>query len=404
MLDSKNVRQLAYLIKIDNVTPIPGYDRVELAHIGGWTVVVGKDEFKPNDIAVYFEIDSKVPEVKPFTDMEFLASKHYKIKTQKMCKSISQGLLMSIANFGWRVKDDIVYDDEGHTHLLINDSRFLTEKLGVVHAAPDQRKIRNRGKYTGMIQRHNKLLKTFPFSWLMKRKWGKEFLFLFLGKKTDKKSDWPAWVKKTDEERVENMTWVLEDKTPWIATEKIDGTSTTTLRRRHKLFGDKYEYFVCSRNVCFNKPDKKCFYSRNVYLDMSEKYHMEDVLKKLLSDDLEYVTIQGETYGHGIQDNDYGSEHTLAIFNVIFGNKDGTSRRLNPIEMTELLEWLNLPGVPVLNESYILPDTVEELRDYVNSEVSRINGKMKEGIVFRSFDGVRSFKCVSPEYLIKHHA
>ena len=34
---------------------------------------------------------------------------------------------------------------------------------------------------------------------------------------------------------------------------------------------------------------------------------------------------------------------------------------------------------------------------------SKIDGKMREGIVFRSLDAQRSFKCVSPEYLIKFH-
>ena len=99
MLNKNNERELAYVVIIDAITPIEGYDRVELAHVGGWTIVVGKGEFKAGDPAIYFEIDSKLPEVEPFTNMEFLAKKHYKIKTQKMCKSISQGLLMSAVNF-----------------------------------------------------------------------------------------------------------------------------------------------------------------------------------------------------------------------------------------------------------------------------------------------------------------
>ena len=103
MLNKNNERELAYVVIIDEVTPIKGYDRVELAHVGGWTIVVGKGEFKSGDPAIYFEIDSKLPEVEPFTNMEFLAKKKYKIKTQKMCKSLSQGLLMSAANFGWTI-------------------------------------------------------------------------------------------------------------------------------------------------------------------------------------------------------------------------------------------------------------------------------------------------------------
>ena len=73
--------------------------------------------------------------------------------------------------------------------------------------------------------------------------------------------------------------------------------------------------------------------------------------------------------------------------------------------MRRLLEvGYNVPCVPILNDQYVLPDTVEELREYVNSETSTVNHKMKEGIVFRSLDGVNSFKCVSPEYLLKFHS
>lgn len=81
MLNKDNIRELAYLVTIDAVTPIEGYDRVELAHVGGWTMVVGKGQFHPGEIAVYFEIDSKLPEVKPFTNNDFLAKKRYKVKT-----------------------------------------------------------------------------------------------------------------------------------------------------------------------------------------------------------------------------------------------------------------------------------------------------------------------------------
>ena len=65
---------------------------------------------------------------------------------------------------------------------------------------------------------------------------------------------------------------------------------------------------------------------------------------------------------------------------------------------------LKVDGVDILERDYVLPDTIDELRDYVNSETSKIDNKMREGIVFRSHDGKQSFKCVSPEYLLKYHS
>ena len=404
MLNKDNQRELAYVVLVDDVTPIEGYDRVELAHVSGWTIVVGKGEFKKGDLAIYFEIDSKLPEVKPFIDMEFLAKKKFKVKTQKMCKSISQGLLMSAVNFGWTVTpgNEAIIDDTNTLHFLSDDSRFLTKTLGVTYYVKEDnyRKSKKTDKYTKMAQRHSKLFSKQPYKWLMKRDWGKKILFVFYGEKSDSLK-WPDWVKKTDEERVENMPWILTDKNPWIATEKIDGTSTTFTMKRGKR--DKFEFYVCSRNVVFDKPDKQCYYDSNVYLEMADKYNIEAHMKDMLGvhPEWEWVTIQGETYGSGIQKNDYDlKEKEFRVFNLVTSDRG----RWNTIEMNKFLyEGYGIPCVPILSTEYILPDTVEELREYVHSKVSELNGKLKEGIVFRDLNGEKSFKCVDPEYLIKYH-
>jgi len=87
MLDKNGIRQLAYVVLIDGIEPIPGYDRVEHAIVGGWRVIVQKDQFKVGDPAIYFEIDSRVPSDKEC--FAFLEKRNYKVKTLKMCKTIS---------------------------------------------------------------------------------------------------------------------------------------------------------------------------------------------------------------------------------------------------------------------------------------------------------------------------
>lgn len=413
MLDKNGTRQLAYVVVVDAVTPIKGYDRVELAHVGGWTIVVGKGEFHAGDPAIYFEIDSKLPEVEPFINMEFLAKKHYKIKTQKMCKSLSQGLLMSAANFGWEVgsaqfADGLMYiqDDKGVQHFAEDQSRFLTEQLGVTYAVPEDntRKAASADKYKLMARRHGKLFAYQPFRWLMQRDWGKKLLFFFFGRKRDQRAAWPSWVQKTDEERVQNIPWILEQKGPWVATEKIDGTSTTFTMRRHKgIFGTQYEFLVCSRNVVFDKPDKKCFYETNVYTEMAEKYNIENVLKALLTDhfpEAEWVTIQGETYGAGIQNRDYSiTGHDFYAFNLVVDGKG----RLGSFAGMTLLDKYNIKWVPILDERFMMPDTVDELLTIATGN-SVVDGLPREGIVFRSPDGKQSFKAVSNEFLMRYHS
>lgn len=389
MLNEKKERELAYVVKVDEIRPIEGADRVEVAIVNGWHIMVRKDQFKPGDLAVYFEIDSKVPAEEPFM---FLEPKHFKIKTQKYFKGtvISQGLLMSFEDFGWE-KDAYKLGD------------FLTQKLKVTYAVEEDnaRKASSVDKYKKMAQRHGKLFSHQPFRWLMRRTWGKKVLFLFFGKTSDKKTGWPAWVAKTDEERVENMPWIFDNKSPFVATEKIDGTSTTFTMKRGK-FG-KNDFYVCSRNVVFDKPDKNCFYDTNVYIEMAEKYDIEKILESILTDDptLDWVTLQGETYGAGIQKRDYGlKEHRFAGFNFIT-SKEG---RWDSVRAAKFMTQYNIPWVPILDENYILPDTIEELRAFSHSEGSRIDGVIKEGIVFRSQDGSMSFKCVDPEFLMKYHA
>lgn len=391
MLNKDGQRELAYVVQIDEIRPIPNYDRVEHARVGGWWVIVKKDQFQVGDLAIYIEVDSKVPEKEPFM---FLDKRNFKVKTLKMCKVISQGLLMSAEDFGWKTSD-----------LLAGD--FLTTKLEITYAdaADNRRKAASADKYKLMAQRHGKLFSKQPFRWLMRRTWGKKLLFVFFGKKKDKKNGWPAWVVKTDEERCQNMPWLFpgDKEKEWIATEKIDGTSTTFTM---KGFGRSREFYICSRNVVFDKPDKKCFYETNVYTEMAEKYNIEEVLAEILfrySAVCNFVTIQGETYGEGIQKRDYGlKEHKFMAFNVILGYEDGHTERLNPMEMTDLLFQFDIPCVPIVDEHFIIPETCDELLVLAGG-ASAVDGGMREGLVFRSYDGTESFKAVDNNFLLRFH-
>lgn len=390
-------RELAYVAKITDIKPLDGYDRVEYAKIGdGWWCVVKKGDFNIGDLAIYFEVDSKLPERAEF---EFCAKYNYRVKTQKMCKVLSQGLLMHPKDLNLK---------------NIKEGEGLTEKLGVTYyEAEDNRRKSDTSKYTSMKARHKKFFSTKFGKWLMKREWGRKLCFLLLGKKNDKKLEWPYWVKKTDEERCQNCFSNMKSiNTSWIATEKIDGTSTTFTMRQGKP--KKRKLYICSRNVVFDKPEKedKNFYKDtdgNVYVEMALKYRIEEVLNFILDGNsaMEYITIQGETYGGTIQKRDYGKEHLLAIFNVIYKLKGEVPVRLNPFQMDNYIRNINmtldtaLVTVPIVG-IIGLPNTCEELLLKAEGP-SQIDGKPREGIVLRSEDGVNSFKAVSNSYLLKYH-
>ena len=412
MLDKTGTRQLAYLVYVDAIEPIKGKDRVECAVVGGWRTMVKKNVFKPGYIGIYIEIDSKTPEKEPF---DFLEKYHYKVKTQKFKTFYSQGLLMAPEDFGWDVETNdnglYIVDADGNSHYVNNDSRFLTKQLGITYATADdnKRKAPSADKYKKMAQRHPELFKKKWARWMMRREWGKKVMFFFFGKKKDKKGGWPSWVVKTDEERAQCMSYLFESEdwhdARWIATEKCDGTSTTfTIKRLGKK---KFDFYVCSRNVCFDTPEKadKCFYESNVYLEMAQKYNVKAVLEDILENnkDLEFVTLQGETYGEGIQKRDYSIKgHNFMAFNLIYGYKNGTVKRFNPIEMTVKLSEYCIPCVPIVDEWFKLPATCDELLA-IATDKSMIDGKEREGLVFRDVNGERSFKAVSNEFLIKYH-
>ena len=415
MLNKNNIRELAYLVKIDDIKPIEGKDRVECAVVGGWTIMVKKNQFHPGDVGIYFEVDSKVPEEEPFM---FLSSKNFKIKTQKYKAGNgyfwSQGLLMEPLDFGWVVQpDNSILIPENGEHTVDDESRFLTKILKVTYATEEDniRKSTDPNiKYKAMAARHSNLFKTKPFRWLMKREWGKRFLYIFFGKKKEEnKRKLPTHfsnINKTDQERIENMPWVLGDPTPYIVTQKCDGTSATYILER-KLFG--FEFYVCSRNIRQLASNQKCFYEENYYWECAQKYGIEHKMKTFLQmfPRLKYVCWQGEICGPGIQGNPQGlSETHLFCFHMI----DSEIGKYDIRDAAQIWQEYNMEVVPIVDTCYILPSK-EEFEEFKQSADGYYDGSCCEGkttqpregfVYYKTTDPNFSFKNVSRKYLLKH--
>lgn len=412
MLNKNGERELAYIVIIDEIMPIEGYDRVELARVGGWHVIVQKGQFKVGDPAIYFEVDSKVPSNREC--FAFLAKRKYKIKTIKMCGVISQGLLMHPSDFEWTIKEDndgtpvietYISGKDYKLHRPDDESRFLTKTLGVTHIEDEENKPTQRvDKYKAMAQRRPEVFKRKWARWMMRREWGRKIMYFFFGQKKKKSSEtaFPTkfpYVHKSDEERIENMPFLLKDKQPWIKTQKIDGTSSTYILARGR-FG-KLEKYVCSRNVRQLTPSQKTYHKdieENVYWMMAEKYHIFDFLEKYLYENkLDYVCLQGETAGPSLQGNPHKFKE-ICFFGYNLIRSD--SGRMNSIEAAQICQSAGIPWVPIADSNYILPDDMETLK--LDADGPCIVGEgMREGWVCRSYDGKQSFKNVSREYLLK---
>ena len=205
---------------------------------------------------------------------------------------------------------------------------------------------------------------------------------------------WPEFLQKTDETRIQNMPFILNDKTrKYEVCEKVDGQSGTFfLKKLPKKFPwsrQKYDFGVCSRNLRLFVPDNSSYWT------VARKYKIEEVLHQLIRGN-DWVAIQGECIAPNVQGNKYHvSEPDLYCFNLIypFGRVNGLSARA---EVTHYdLKW-----VPVLETNYTLPDTVEEMLEYATGQ-SALYDTMREGVVVRDYSHGVSFKAVSPEFLIK---
>ena len=386
-------RALAYTVIVDEIREIPGYDRVEHARVGGWWIIVAKaDNIKPGDMCVYFEVDSKVPA----TDerFAFLEKRNYKVKTLKMCKVFSQGLLMPIALFP-EIKSAEVHTD-------------VTDLLGIKYAVDEDNerkanKVNKDKKYQSMAARHAKLFRKPFFRWLMRREWGRKLLFVFFGKKKDNPRGWPThfpYIHKTDEERCENLAHiVLGYKEPLIVTEKLDGTSTTFILERKGR--NKYEFYVLSRNVRQADEKQECYHDHNIYWDMAFKYDVENKLRKFLENypKAEYVCIQGESVG-SVQGNPLKlAEDDFYVFNFI----DSVNGRWASTDGKTMAEEMGMRWVPILDTNYMMPADMEEFKQMATAPSVVNPNVMREGIVLRDPTNDFSFKNVSREYLMKHN-
>lgn len=389
IIDGK--RALAYITIVDEIKPIDGYDRVEYARTNGWWCIISKnDGIHVGDKCVYFEVDSKANAADE--RFAFLEKRHYKIKTQKMCKVISQGLMMPLTLFP-ELKDASVGTD-------------VTDILKVTYAVDEDNARKGNGdpnaKYNSMVTRHKNIFKRKWAKWMMKRAWGRKIMFFIFGKKKDNPKGWPThfpYIHKTDEERCENIPWVLKTPDPLVVTEKLDGTSCTYILEKKKGW-NRYEFYVLSRNVRQKDEKQSCYHDHNIYWDLAFKYDIENKLKEYLkyNPHLDYVCIQGEGVG-SVQGNPLKlNEDDLYVFNFI----DSKIGRFVPTEGREIVESFGMKWVPILDTEYYIHDNMEDFKKFADGK-SVVNPKVKrEGLVIRNPKDDFSFKNVSREYLLKH--
>lgn len=338
------MRKLATIRKIDNIRPIVGADAIECAVVGGWTVVVKKDEFKVGDFAVYLEIDSWVPHnLAPFLSKgveprEFNGVKGERLRTVKLRGQISQGLLLPLSVFPRSLGFDYATD------------RTVGEDVS---------------------------------HWLGIQKWEAPIPAQLAG---DVRGMFPTKIPKTDQERIQNLTVELEEwkaeALSWEVTEKLDGTSMT-------VYVDGDDEGVCSRNLNLKENESNSLW----------RVAKHDQLIEKLRSTGRNLAIQGELVGEGIQKNMYKLKGQHFFLFDVYDIDRGAY--LNPVERRALASKLDIGHVPVLKEDEVLEVcTVEHILKWAEG-VATQGGMEREGIVFKCNEREVSFKSVSNKFLLK---
>lgn len=337
-------RKLASVRKIIDIQPIDGADAIEVARVDGWKVVVKKGEFKIGDLAIYFEIDSWVPDTLASFLSKGAIPKEYKgipgarLRTIKLRGQVSQGLLLAPK---W---DDL----GGQLFCELEEGMDLTEYLNV-------------------------------------QKWEPP-----VGSDGQTKGSFPSFIFKTDQERVQNikqkdLDWMSENMT-FEVTEKLDGSSMTVYLNEG-VFG------VCSRNMELVRSEGNKFWKTAIDLDIEGKMRSLAITGD--------IALQGELIGEGIQGNPYKVKgHKFFIFDIFNIEKQ---EYFSPEERTMMVNALELESVPLLGVYQKIPNNSETIVAMAEGK-SRLNVETeREGVVYKCHgdEWEESFKAISNKFLLK---
>ena len=333
-------RKMASIRKVMEIKPIDGADKICAYRVDGWWVVDSINKYQVNDLVVYLEVDSWVPnELAPFLTRgteprEYNGVKGERLRTVKLRGQISQGLLLPLEP------------------TCKNIESLLFEDLDV----------------------------SVP---LNVQKWERPIPAQLAGQV---RGNFPALVPKTDQERIQNLSKQFDKfmEDTWSVTEKLDGSSCTF------YLDDEDQFHVCSRNLDLKEDENNSFWKT------AKKYDVEGIMRR---NNMRGMAIQGEMIGEGIQGNQYKVVLDFYVYDMY---NTRTGEYILPSQLKAACERHGLNHVPILAEGVTLVgSSIQSILSEAEGK-SRLNGSEREGIVFKS-EKVhhRSFKAISNKWLLK---
>ena len=350
-----NERALATIRVVEELKDIPNADAIEAARVGGWWVVIKKGDLNVGDLALYIEIDAWVPtEIAPFlskgkTPKVYEGVTGERLRTIRLRGQLSQGLLLPL--------DSVFFEPE----TLLEDGTDVTAILGI-------------------------------------KKWERPTPAALRGQM---KGYFPHFIRKTDQERIQNIPEVLEnlDKL-WEVSLKLDGSSTT-------VYAVDGHPGVCSRNLDLKLSAAN---NENAFVKTARDGWLIQALMCFYEESGRALALQAELMGPGVQGN-REKEDQLQLY--IFDIWDIDEQKyLRPYERDTIFQYLwshyaaDIQHVPTLSRYVSLRDldifSMEDillLPEKLGASWFKYHTQPIEGLVFKAVHGSQSFKVINNTFL-----
>lgn len=333
---SNSERKLATIRRVAEIKVIDGADAIEAVRVDGWWVVAKKGEYQVGQLAVYLEVDSWVPtSIASFLTKTGHEPKEYegvqgeRLRTVKLRGQLSQGLLLPLQVLPFPN--------------LVEEGQDVTTVLGIL-------------------------------------KWERPVSPQLYGQA---KGNFPSFLRKTDQERVQNIGRTLESyiNESFEVTIKLDGSSCTIFVK------DEYDG-VCSRNIELKQNEDNAFW----------RIALDYCIHKKIRAYGKNIAVQGELIAPNIQSNyEKVNKPEFYVFDVFDIDKQ---EYMLPKERREFCKLLDIPHVPVIDKAFAMISGVDKLLDIAEGDGMN-KGVKREGLVFKHNYSDFSFKAISNSYLLK---
>ena len=441
----EETRALARVVTIDEIKPIKKADRIEIAVIGGWEVIVQKGLYKEGDTAIYFEIDAAVPKdsliwgdfdltrmlVRPDAD----GREYVVIKTIRMKGVLSQGLVLQAKNLN--SVPALLKLATAAAKGTITKGVDITSELEVIkYVSPDEWKLYQAR--LAVADKKNSRRQTNSWWWKLRMK-------LIEGIVVDGLQEFPRGHVKSEEERLQNLgkkeyEKLLAQDADWEASIKLNGESSMVYadldsdvigiaQRNFSLRTDSVPYtrkqswrvylsdwmrFIPRRlrgGAC-PVPTWKTEYDPKTVPLVKWMLDNDIVLRvrllnaaaanKTLKMDAAFmngkkIAIQGEMVG---PDFNGGAERFPVNQFFMYRAYGNGNYKFTPKEVKIIADMLELKYIPVDTARMKLPkDMATLIKKADGKSALGVEGMIREGLVLKNHETGESFKVISNKWL-----